>query len=245
MKVTLFALSLLMYVVLFPSCGDTDEEDTYGKNDAGDYIDGSIIDKFYEPDTLQVSFWSPSQGCDATEFYLYLARIDSNGKFKGNYWTSISEKGKNYVEYYGDTTFSGWINFSAERYYVSAMPLNSISVTADKDFDVEHPAGSSLNDVFTLEYASAYNLIQSNYNPDLNIFQWGDYQRTPLAEFKPLLLPCFRMYLIFNKLPEKLGAYQFTITYEYGKDPVSGKEVKVAPAVVTAEFTEKDYVVKN
>ncbi len=242
MKKLLF-LSLLATAMLFAACGDSNDEatpETPGK--AGAYIEGSIILMFYEPETLDVDFLSPSQGYDNTLLRICAISSLERTKMTENHWYKSSEKGQEYVKYYGDTTFSGWIKYSGDDYIVSAMPLNSINIVSDKDFDTEHPAGSSLNDMFTLEYASAWNLIQSNYDPKINIHQYGQYQTMPLSESKELILPFYWMGLYFNKLPEKLGTYEFTITFNYGKDPISGREAKVAPAVVKAEFTEKDYV---
>ncbi|MCQ2251484.1 MAG: hypothetical protein MJZ66_10305 [Bacteroidales bacterium] len=245
MKKKLF-LSLLATAMLFAACGDSNDEATpEGKEPeeykCGTYIKGSVIDKFYEPKKLDVDFLSPTQGFDYTLFSIYTISY-SELKDPANRWLANTEKGQEYVKYYEDTTYSGWLSFTDLRYEVSAMPLNSINVTTNKDFDSEHPAGSSLNDIFTLEYASAYELIQSNYDPNLNFNLTDKYQEIALSEFKASPLLFYHMYLYFNKLPEKLGTYEFTITFNYGKDPISGREAKVAPAVVKAEFTEKDYV---
>ncbi len=256
MKKLLF-LSLLATAMLFAACGDTNDEATPEENDveqpniednsqsgnnvAGTFYEGSIIDYFYEPDILDVCFLSSIQGFDFPLLGISTTHFLDGLPDPVNIISRRSDKYNEYVKYYGDTTFSGWIWHSGS-YKVSAMPLNTINVTADKNFDSEHPAGTSLNDIFTLEYASAWNLIQSNYDTNINIRQNGKPQTIPLSEFKPLILPCHDMTLYFNKLPEKLGTYEFTITFDYGKDPISGREVKVAPAVVKAEFTEKDYV---
>lgn len=64
----------------------------------------------------------------------------------------------------------------------------------------------------------------------------------PLSDFKPLNLLYYETFLYFNKLPENLGTYEFSISFDFGKDPVNGREVKVPPAVIKAEFTDKDYV---
>ena len=41
--------------------------------------------------------------------------------------------------------------------------ITPIIIIADCDFDKEHPAGTSLNDIFTLKYLALYSFIKDGY----------------------------------------------------------------------------------
>ncbi len=251
----------MLTALMFVACGGSDNEpspndsfqipqgtqevDLQNNSQNSEMRAGSIIDYFYEPQELHCHFASPSQNFDDLFFLVFSFNVNKAAEgflAKEIIYRPKSQEYQEHVRYYGDTAFNGLIYLSTPPYDVSAMPLNSINIVADKDFDAEHPAGSLLNDIFTLEYASAYNLIQSNYDPEINIHQRGHYQKIPLSDFKPLILPCYTYHLYFNKLPDVFGTYEFTISFDYGEDPVSGRSVVVAPVKVSAEFTDQDFI---
>ena len=251
-RIASFAVTLM--VLSLAACGGSENEAAPegdwdgGAGDATYLCEGSPVQWYYEPDTMgYVSYASPSQGCTGLLFFIIPVSGDMTYETEVTYRYS-TEGYKQHTEYYGDTTYSKRISIG-DGYCVSAMPLNSISITADKDFDAEHPAGSLLNDYFVLEYSSAYDVIKSGYDPALDITddrwhsEYDAYQLMPLSEFEPINLLHYNVSLHFTKLPDVLGEYTFTIAFEYGTDPVSGKEAKkIAPAVVKAVFTEADYV---
>ena len=87
-----------------------------------------------------------------------------------------------------------------------------IDVFSDTDYDASHPAGSSLNDLFTLEYRCADDILRSGY--DMQHYDWMFNE--PVEEFnrkQPTLVT-----LSFNfwptVMPEKTAKHRFTITYK-------------------------------
>lgn len=53
----------------------------------------------------------------------------------------------------------------------------SVVITSDKDWDETHPAGSSLNDIVKVRFASHYPFISSGYEPQYCIYD-GMYEPT-------------------------------------------------------------------
>ena len=65
---------------------------------------------------------------------------------------------------HGDVSFNrhftlhGYTGFSC--YYPD---YSSINISCEQDYDADHPAGSSLNDLFRIYCAALYNWVQNNY----------------------------------------------------------------------------------
>jgi len=101
----------------------------------------------------------------------------------------------------------------------------SYIVSADKDFDSSHPAGTSLNDLLTISYSSYERFIQSGY--DESISAPADYTK-PLSEVRSLSL-LERNYgiLHFTKAPDKSGTYTINITIHCNEGSVFKTSVEV------------------
>lgn len=226
-----FLLLLLLASSLLAAC-DKSESDSSEKTETpvGDYVyksTGNVINYYFYPDNLSAG----KSAVDEGPIYLLLHGFEKDGNRVKTF--------KEYANYYGDTAYfqkltMGW------GYTVSANPLTSINVTADKDFDSEHPAGSSLNDILSLKYASAYNLIQSGYDTSIHIYNMegkrGNYEVMPLSKLDNVKLLYHEAFLLFDKQPDVKGKYNFEITLNFDKDPISGKELKLAPVKVEFEF---------
>ena len=163
----------LLAAVLLAACDDSnvDEGQENGERVGHNSFlcEGSPIYMYFEPDTVLVHFFSSLDGANSLGFFVRTCNYSNFEYCTESHWFRGSGKFNNYAAYYGDTTYSAIHSMSAPGYDVSAMPLKSISITADRDFDAEHPAGSRLNDLFVLAYSSAYDLIISGYDRDLNI----------------------------------------------------------------------------
>ena len=111
------------------------------------------------------------------------------------------------------------------------MPLNNITIVADRDFDAEHPAGALLNDLFTLEYWAKYSYFKQNSKgegPSDSLAVLSDFKGASLFNN-----PVIR----FLKKPLKgSGKYVFTVTFDFGKDPLTGGEAAIEPKNIEIEF---------
>ncbi len=149
-----------------------------------------------------------------------------------------TESFKDYVVFYGDTAFFKFID-KGLHYSVCSNPLDSVNVIADKDFDCEHPVGTSLNDVVSIKYSSAYDLIKSGYDPSLDLYditRKGRYEVMELSNFESIHLLDKIFYLEFNKKPETQGRYTFDVYLGFGKDPVSGETAEVSNMKVEVDY---------
>ena len=146
-----------------------------------------------------------------------------------------------YTKYYGDTTYTHYHNMSPSE-IACAVPLKSINVVADRDFDETHPAGVSLNDIFTLKYDTKYSFIKKEYNnggdPNVASTYSPADSVSVLSDFRgaSLFSSDFFAPLFFNKLPDAPGKYTFTVTLDFGEDPLTGEKVTVPPASIEIEF---------
>lgn len=71
-----------------------------------------------------------------------------------------------------DMTFNDIILFYPPEipYYICYYPnFTSIDVISDRDFNAEHPAGTSLNDIIRVYYNSVYDYVSSEYTQDEEI----------------------------------------------------------------------------
>jgi hypothetical protein len=198
---------------------------------------GNYIDAFCIPKSVRL--YSDDQ-FEFSEKYISFA-FDYAHRFSyNNGWEEMSNEVKyeGYAKYYGDTTYT-YNHDMSPRQRVCAMPLMSINVVADRDFDESHPAGASLNDLFTFKYVAHYSFVKNGYLNDKE----GERDDCPtdsvavLSDFRGASL--FSTYidpLFFNKLPATPGKYTFTVTLTFGEDPLTGEKVELAPASIVIEF---------
>ena len=139
---------------------------------------------------------------------------------------------KEYAAFYGDTVTKN----THEYYDVNAcvLPVTGIDVVCDKDFDQDHPAGTSLNDIVYLWnmvdlYGALHNEVDKSVDGEWNI---------PLNTLpdNPLQLMQESFFMKFISKPSTPGTYEFTVKFTFGADPLTGETVDVAPATVSIEF---------
>lgn len=94
-------------------------------------------------------------------------------------------------------------------------PAKAINMSCTTDYDSEHTANASLNDIVDIKYFTAKPFLDSRYKNK----RLGDtyYSRTreplPLFISKKVPLVAAGLGLHLTKNPEKAGIYSFTITY--------------------------------
>lgn len=116
----------------------------------------------------------------------------------------------------GDT---GWDAEIMERNYAGQWPiyiypdLVRIDVTSNQDYDDEHPAGTLLNDCFSLAFSTAYEYISSGYkNKDQLV-----HKRILLSELTSQDMRIMHDYpgLYIERLPENRGIHELRFVLYY------------------------------
>lgn len=80
---------------------------------------------------------------------------------------------KDLVEQIGDTSLDKHIRLSGSQLaQVLLNKITSVTITCDKAFDAQHPAGSSLNDLFTIAFNDPIALIENDYQIPAGYYQY-------------------------------------------------------------------------
>ena len=233
-------LFILLAGLLMWSCSKSDdnEDSRTPVGEAFDPPNGTYMEAFIRPDSLILSFIKGNSS--------YLSRIQTDFSLDNTHrrncviyayasaYKSDVAKYKEYAKYYCDTAYyeSHTIGYDCVG---CLMPLNSISVVADQDIDESHPTGSSLNDLFKISYSRFYQYIKNGYIPDIRPNAYTLDSISELSTFKGTYLFPEKAALIFKKEPAP-GKYTFTVTLDFGEDPLTGKKVTVPPASIEIEF---------
>ena len=233
---------LFLFIALSVVCGCNKTNSETGDEQPGVWLTtftGNYMDGFIKPTGLKMTYKKTNDDNGAILFVL-----DHDG-FVCTYLASEGEAGyakyNEYAKYYGDTTYTGRHDMS-EQEIVCAAPLKSINVVADRDFDESHPAGASLNDIFTFKYLAYYSFVKNGYKngggdvpaeyPTDSVAVLSKFKGASLfSDISDYLSPLF-----FNKLPAAPGKYTFTVTLAFGEDPLTGEKVTVPPASIEIEF---------
>ena len=242
MKKILFTLlaGLLMW-----SCSKEDNESSSDNvaNSAGVYKTGSYMESFFTPHCLALIIPVYLDDQDAT-FIADISVFNVSGVKSTTYYPnytwchdSILSKFHEYAVFYGDTSFWGR-HFQKRNGNGCMMPLKSISIVADKDFDEAHPAGALLNDLFDIRYPRYNSFIKNGYEPNDydNVRDYSLDSISHLSDFKGEILFPERAKFYLKNHPSDKGKYTFTVTFTFDKDPVSGASLELAPANIEIEF---------
>ena len=228
---------LYFFCFILVVCGCNKTDNSTEDNQPGAWyttFTGNYMDSFIKPDGLRL-FYTKSGDNECFIKMNFDCTLDeySYHAYKGE--ESVS-KYKKYAQYYGDTTYTEKHD-NSETEIGSRIPLNSINIIADCDFDKEHPAGTSLNDIFTLKYLALYSFIKDGYK-NRNEGERNTYPEdsiSVIANFKGASLFSCNTALFFKKVPAP-GKYTFTVTLDFGNDPLTGEKVTVPPANIEIEF---------
>ncbi|MBR4677435.1 MAG: hypothetical protein IKO99_05485 [Bacteroidales bacterium] len=197
----------------------------------------SLVDVYYIPNGINVKSCGVDSDSDIGN-YIVLDCMPDEKPFKFDPEVNLPAF-KQYASFYGDTIFSNIHTISALN-YASVMPLISINVKTDKQFDEKHPANSSINDlVYLYEFRDLKTEIYVKKN---NLPKEGKYyielQRSldSISEEEPLYMLNEWFRLHFKKLPDIYGTYNLTISMKFGADPITGETVDLEPIVVKFDF---------
>jgi hypothetical protein len=140
--------------------------------------------------------------------------------------------------------------FNRDVYYhdVAAITdtIATVDIISDKAFGVNYPAGSSLNNFFTVYFNDPYALIQNNYQPIPETYQYTDACAVnyPFAVCREKLSSIYfseRLFLehewcfYLDTAPEQTDEHIFTVRVTFADGRVSEKTVS---AITLAGATE-------
>ena len=140
-----------------------------------------------------------------------------------------------------DMTYNGYTTL-----IIDGFPLNvsyypnfaSINIVSDMDFDAEHPAGTSLNDLLFVNYSSYYDYIASNYTLNYPDGRKGYIKMINDIETNDLKLLASRgNNLSFTKYPDVLNKHTLTITFT----DVNGNSISCSFVYDFAKYKFVDY----
>lgn len=232
MKKLLLYLTLVVVTISLFACK---EDDNTSADAPHEYGFPSFIDYFYTPTAVNVRLAKLDKNYDA---YPYIV-MDCGYKEKTFAFNAKDETAKDmfvkYAKAYGDTVFS--VGLHRYEFYASVMPLVSIDIITDKQFDEQHPAGSNVNDLVRFYMHWDHKRLIDNYASTQKFDQHEHYEldldQVPQNPIN-MLNDWFRLH--FTKNPDVLGKYNFTISIKFGADPVTDETVVFEPATVELEF---------
>ena len=200
-KIYLLLTTLLASFILlgfYGCCGPF--ESSFSRSYIGGYalIDGVYVYYVYEGGGINISI-KPSK----------LVQIHSTGEDLELY-NKICEENN-------DVTYNNniWDFAPGIPHNLASYPnFVAIDVVSDTDFDAEHPAGTSLNDLLLVTYSSYYEFIASNYTkPEEEALK--DYAAilNSLTADDLRLLDEHGFVFHFIKYPEVLSKHNLTFTF--------------------------------
>lgn len=241
-----------LIITAFNSCSDKELSDTGATIETK-----NIVDNYYVPDKILAT---PSE-IENNILWLKWSRVINSDYAPDNYYLAsqtYNYQAKNkteynryieYAKYFGDTVYNTW-HYLAENEWISVMPLISVDITSDKEFDTDHPANSNINDLCTFVdhrnniYAFLHDtdengipLYKGHYitNGDVPL-HFSRYFQVDSIKNNPIIMPSESNYIRFDKLPEKHGTYNITISIKFGPDPITGQETEIEPVTVEMKF---------
>lgn len=222
---------LLCAILFAMACSKNDDNATT----SGDFCDpstGNFMNLFIRtPDKPYLEFVKGDEG-HSSKIKMYLYSATANSVSYASHDTSLLIY-KKYTEFYGDTTYNDVHVIGDPN--CCAAPLSTISIKTDKDFDKGHPAGSLINDLFLISYPRYHQYIKNGYTPKVPRGSYALDSISELSDFKNVSLFAANTQLIFKETPAP-GKYTFTVTLDFGEDPLTGEKVTVPPANIEIEF---------
>jgi hypothetical protein len=157
-------------------------------------------------------------------------------RFGGEYVSDLclehTQKFHVQVEEIGDTLFNKTVYIFGDMAQSTLAQIKSVTITGDKDFSASYPAGSSLNNLFTVYFNDPYALIKNNYQPIEGTYKYHTDSYTsnyPFAVFKENLSAVnfserpfidYRWHMVLNVAPEITDTYTFHIVVTLADDTV-------------------------
>ncbi len=150
-------ITLLCCIGLLTCCGTVDNGDKIFLR--------SYVMNYYDLRTVSLVDRSHSDRFPNNKVIVILAEYGGYLEGSHNSLKSTSRDFDALCEKHGDMTFNRKIRVNPASAVPSfpAVDFLSISVVSDADYDENHPAGTSLNDLITAEYSTAKPYIDSGY----------------------------------------------------------------------------------
>jgi hypothetical protein len=171
--------------------------------------DGILLDIYGDGDATHIfydnSFYK-SPGLNDDERFYYLERKEGYEK---------------YIDLIGDTAYNADLRID-ECPHVSAIitPLRSISITCDKSYSSQYPAGSDLNSLFTVYYDDPYSTVKNGYKSIGGSYRFWDHiiypqsvikEKLSKADFKESPFIGSQWLCFLDEAPEKTDEYVFQV----------------------------------
>lgn len=102
--------------------------------------------------------------------------------------------------------------------------VNAISITSDSDWNADHPAGTSLNDLFDITYYTYYPYVSNRYTGE----ELSEITK-PLTELQHAEMKLIQhfIYLVCATRPTDELRHTLTISFELDTDRTATYEVKL------------------
>lgn len=206
---------LILAILTFALCGCSDSSNDIDKTNDTRHDEENLDTGVFPSSHFITSYRVPSK--------IEVKNISGtlNLIIHGEAYGPHSDEGKEFAEFYGDTSYDGctFPGMSSSLAY----PIDKITISCDTDFDAEHPAGEPLDDMVKLEFHSYYEYIKNGYKyPDgtssyfLLNFCDIDAKVATLVKLEPFIAQLINVtpLIFFTATPAELGEYTFTLATE-------------------------------
>lgn len=135
--------------------------------------------------------------------------------FDGNAFTGTKNNHDSFWEIAKSNNDTSYNNKVVHAIHASINDsIYAISIKCDRDIDDSHLAGAELNDLFTFEGRTVYNIIQNNYNRyDPDEIKMCAMDVTP-SKTRVIYTECS---LTLNNPPSQSGTYTFDVSLTLSK----------------------------
>lgn len=212
MKNTLFALiAMLMFCGCSDASSSLEDGDGNTRNEedfveTGTWVTSHFVTNYIVPNAIATD-----------RMYDGTILISFEGDDHDTTGKTLSEMAKYFTELYGDTSYEGAVYPGA--FSALAYPIDKATISCDKDFDAEHPAGEPLDDIVRFDFVTCYDFIQNGYKLNAK-YEYHEYYSLPLNEINADVTKLISLYftnennreLKFDSAPDEKGEYNFTLS---------------------------------
>ena len=180
---------------------------------------------YFNPDKAILTY--DNGGCSMLLEPAYMNVYVNSYNFVFNSNPSLEERYYALCEKFGDIKPDG---FTCSSYNHLPYPIayfeivNTIAITSNADWNADHPAGTSLNDLFDITYHTYYPYVSNRYVGEELTTVTKPLTELQYAEMK--LIRTF-MNLDCSTLPTESERHTLTISFELDTDRTATYEVKL------------------
>jgi len=233
MKKIPFLMTIAVVTTTWFACNDDDKNEAENPYDVGF---PSLADMYYTPTSIKVRDVATD-----SQFPYVIIDVGYNDE-KTTWFNAKDENEKSTFEKYANSlgdTLGNVEHPIPHTDFASVVPVLTVDVISDSQFDETHPAGSSLNDLMYIYNWRDYGYA-NDYKREHDAWIYGqDELRRGLDSISTtnqiaMLGNWFRLH--FKKAPAAPGTYKFTVSMKFGADPLTGETVEIEPVTVEIEF---------